>query len=74
MDPSDRGPRSAGGLIVYLLALPAVVATLAAPGLVVAAALGAVTALAVRKLSRRRRRTSTGTQSRTAVPQTSKSS
>jgi len=72
-DRSYRGPRSVGGLVVYLLALSVFVAALVVPGLVVAAAAGAVTALAVQKLRRRSRRRSAGTGSRTTLPRFSKS-
>lgn len=47
---SYRGPRTLGGLVVYLLTVPAFVAVLAAPELVLGAVLGAFTAVAVRRL------------------------
>jgi len=54
-DPSYRGPRTVGGIPVYLLAPPLVVAALAVLGSIAAAATGAVTALVVQKLRNRRR-------------------
>lgn len=48
--PHDR-PRSLGGFLVYLLAAPAFVVTLAAPELVLAAAFGACSAVLARKLT-----------------------
>jgi hypothetical protein len=37
---ADRGPRTAGGFVVMSLVLPVVVALMAAPGVVLGAALG----------------------------------
>lgn len=56
-----RGPRTLGGLAVYLLAIPAFLAVLIAPGLVLAALLGAATAtMALRAADRDRTTDSTG--------------